>query len=167
MDDGGAGSSFIWFVVLLLLEMLFYSFDAAFQHRKEAQRDEEEKEENGRADRKQIRAAYLMGHLSQYTSAIHLGMVTVNILFGALYLYQLNSYFSYLVYQAAAGSISHLLDWHIRLFAVATAVLVTFALLYIIVTFGVSIPKKVTIRNPEKWFRLLITPISFHGQRRP
>ena len=162
MDDGGAGSSFIWFVVLLLLEMLFYSFDAAFQHRKEAQRDEEEKEENGRADRKQIRAAYLMGHLSQYTSAIHLGMVTVNILFAALYLYQLNSYFSYLVYQAAAGSISHLLDWHIRLFAVATAVLVTFALLYIIVTFGVSIPKKVTIRNPEKWFRLLITPIYYY-----
>ena len=155
MDDGGAGSSFIWFVVLLLLEMLFYSFDAAFQYRKEALREKEEGEETGKA-------AYLMSHMSQYTSAIQLGIVTVNILFGALYLYQLNSYFRYLVYRAAENSMGHLFAWHTRLFAIITAVLVTFVLLYIIVTFGVSIPKKVTIRNPEKWFRILLAPVYYY-----
>ena len=163
MDDGVASSSsFVWFIILLLLEMLFYSFDSAFQYRKEAEHGDEEKDETGRPDRKQVRLDYLTSHMTQYTSAIQLGIVTVNILFGALYLYQLNSYFSYLVYRAAVNSIGNLFGWHIKLFAVITAVLVTFVLLYIIVTFGVSIPRKVTSRNPERWFRLFITPVYYY-----
>ena len=163
MDDGVASSSsFVWFIVLLLLEMLFYSFDSAFQYRKEAEHGDEEKDETGGPDRKQVRLDYLTSHMTQYTSAIQLGIVTVNILFGALYLYQLNSYFSYLVYRAAVNSIGNLFGWHIKLFAVITAVLVTFVLLYIIVTFGVSIPRKVTSRNPERWFRLFITPVYYY-----
>lgn len=163
MDDGVASSSsFVWFIILLLLEMLFYSFDSAFQYRKEAEHGDEEKDETGGPDRKQVRLDYLTSHMNQYTSAIQLGIVTVNILFGALYLYQLNSYFSYLVYRAAVNSIGNLFGWHIKLFAVITAVLVTFVLLYIIVTFGVSIPRKVTSRNPERWFRLFITPVYYY-----
>ena len=163
MDDGVASSSsFVWFIILLLLEMLFYSFDSAFQYRKEAEHGDEEKDETGRPDRKQVRLDYLTSHMNQYTSAIQLGIVTVNILFGALYLYQLNSYFSYLVYRGAVNSIGTLFGWHIKLFAVITAVLVTFVLLYIIVTFGVSIPRKVTSRNPERWFRLFITPVYYY-----
>ena len=163
MDDGVASSSsFVWFIILLLLEMLFYSFDSAFQYRKEAEHGDEEKDETGGPDRKQVRLDYLAGHMPQYTSAIQLGIVTVNILFGALYLYQLNSYFTYLVYRTAVSSMGDLFGWHIRLFAVVTAILVTFVLLYIIVTFGVSIPRKVTSRNPERWFRLLITPVYYY-----
>ena len=163
MDDGVASSSsFVWFIILLLLEMLFYSFDSAFQYRKEAEHGDEEKDETGGPDRKQVRLDYLTSHMTQYTSAIQLGIVTVNILFGALYLYQLNSYFSYLVYRVAVNSIGNLFGWHIKLFAVITAVLVTFVLLYIIVTFGVSIPRKVTSRNPERWFRLFITPVYYY-----
>ena len=163
MDDGVASSSsFVWFIILLLLEMLFYSFDSAFQYRKEAEHGDEEKDETGGPDRKQVRLDYLTSHMTQYTSAIQLGIVTVNILFGALYLYQLNSYFSYLVYRSAVNSIGNLFGWHIKLFAVITAVLVTFVLLYIIVTLGVSIPRKVTSRNPERWFRLFITPVYYY-----
>lgn len=163
MDDGVASSSyFVWFIVLLLLEMLLYTFDSAFQYRKEAEDSHEDKDEEGSTDKKVLRIAYLISHLPQYTSAVQLGIVTVNILFGALYLYQLNHYFTYLVYRTAEGSIGHLLGWHIRLFAIVTAVLVTFVLLYIIVTFGISIPRKVTSRNPEKWFRMFVTPIYYY-----
>ena len=50
MDDGVASSSSIgWFVVLLLLEMLFYSFDSAFQYRKEEEQGEDGEAEIGRA----------------------------------------------------------------------------------------------------------------------
>lgn len=163
MDDGVASSSsIVWFFILLLVEMLFYSFDSAFQYRKEDERSGDEKEETGRTDAKQMRIAYLSNHMSQYTSAIQLGIVTINILFGALYLYRLNSYFGYLVYRMASDSMDNLYGWHIRLAAVITAILVTFVLLYIIVTFGISIPRKVTSRNPEKWFRMFVTPIYFY-----
>ena len=161
MDDGVAGS-IIWFVILLLLEMMFYGFDSALQNMKALDKEEPDKEAAGGAGRKQLRLAYLTEHNAQYTDAIQLGAVTVNMLMGALYLYRLNSYFGYLVYQMATGSMEHLYGWHIRAFAVATAVLVTFVLLYIIVTFGVSIPRKVTSRNPERWFRAFVTPIYFY-----
>ena len=39
MDDGGSGS-IIWFIVLLLLEMLFYGFGSALQNRKGADKEE-------------------------------------------------------------------------------------------------------------------------------
>ena len=163
MDDGVASSSsIVWFIILLLVEMLFYSFDSAFQYRREDERSMDEKEEAGRTDRKQLRIDYLLRHMPQYTSAIQLGIVTVNILFGALYLYRLNSYFGYLVYRMASDSVDNLYGWHIRLAAIITAILVTFVLLYIIVTFGISIPRKVTSRNPEKWFRMFVTPIYFY-----
>ena len=136
MDDGVAGS-IIWFVILLLLEMMFYGFDSALLNMKTSDKEETDKEEAGGPGKKQLRLAYLTEHNAQYTDTIQLGAVTVNILMGALYLYRLNSYAGHIVYQTAVHNINNLFDWHITLFAVITAVFVTMVLLYIIVTFGI------------------------------
>ena len=161
MDDGGSGS-IIWFIVLLLLEMLFYGFGSALQNRKGADKEETEKEESGGLSAKQLRLAYLMEHHAQYAGAIQLGAVTVNLLMGALYLYRLNSYFGYIVYRTAVYNIGNLAEWHITLFAVLTAILVTLFLLYIVLTFGISIPKKSASRNPDRWLGLFITPVYYY-----
>lgn len=161
MDDGVAGS-IVWFVILLLLEMLFYGFGSAFGSIKGTEKEEPGREEPGRSAVKQDRLAYLTEHHTQYIGAIQLGAVTVNLLFGALYLYRLNSYAGYIVYRAAVYNIGNLGDWHIALFAVLTAVLVTLFMLYIVLTFGVSIPKKTAARNPEKWLFMFVTPIYFY-----
>lgn len=161
MDDG-VSSSIIWFVVLLLLEMLFYGFDSALQNMKALDKDEADKEEAGRLNKKQLKLAYLTEHHGQYEDTIQLGAVTVNILMGALYLYRLNSYAGHIVYRMAVHNISNLFDWHITLFAILTAVLVTLIQLYIIVTFGISIPKKVAARNPERWLWRFITPLYYY-----
>lgn len=58
MDDGVAGS-IIWFVILLLLEMMFYGFDSALQNMKALDKEEPDKEAAGGAGRKQLRLAYL------------------------------------------------------------------------------------------------------------
>lgn len=122
MDDGGSGS-IIWFILLLLLEMLFYGFGSAFRNMKSADKEETEKEESGRINVKQQRLIYLTEHHAQYAGAVQLGAVTVNLLMGALYLYRLNSYFGYIVYRAAVHNIGNLDEWHITLFAVLTAIL--------------------------------------------
>lgn len=131
MDDGVAGSM-VWFIVLLLLEMLFYGFGSAFGSMKGAEKEETDGEDAGRPAAKQRRLAYLTEHHAQYAGAIQLGAVTVNLLLGALYLYRLNSYFGYLV---------------------------TPFLLYIVLTFGISIPKKAASRNPDKWLWTFVTPV--------
>ncbi len=161
MDDGVAGS-IIWFVILLLLEMMFYGFDSALQNMKALDKEEPDKEAAGGAGRKQLRLAYLTEHNAQYTDAIQLGAVTVNMLMGALYLYRLNSYAGHIVYRTAVHNINNLFDWHITVFAVITAVLVTLVLLYIIVTFGISIPRKAAARNPERWLWRFVTPFYYY-----
>ena len=158
MDDGASGS-IVWFILLLLLEMLFYGFGSALSNMKGADKDETEKEESGRLSAKQLRLTYLTEHHAQYAGAIQLGAVTVNLLMGALYLYRLNSYFGYIVYRAAVHNIGNLVEWQITLFAVLTAILVTLILLYIVLTFGISIPKKTAARNPDRWLGIFITPI--------
>lgn len=161
MDDGVAGS-IIWFVVLLFLEMLFYGFGSAFGSMKGAEWEDAQKEETGSLSARQLRLAYLTKHHAQYAGAIQLGAVTVNLLFGALYLYRLNSYAGYIVYRAAVYNLGELGDWHIALFAFLTAVIATLVMLYIILTFGVSLPKKSASRNPEKWLWRFVTPIYYY-----
>lgn len=161
MDDGVAGS-IIWFVILLLLEMLFYGFGSAFSNIRGAEKEEPDTEETGRLSKKQLRLAYLMEHHTQYAGAVQLGAVTVNLLFGALYLYRLNSYVGYIVYRAAVHNIGNLVEWHVTLFAVLTAILVTLFMLYIIMTFGISIPKKSATRNPDRWLWLFVTPVYYY-----
>lgn len=161
MDDGVAGSM-IWFVILLLLEMLLYGFDSAFRSIRGMEKEEPDNEESGRQGAKQLRLAYLTEHQTQYAGAIQLGIVTVNLLFGALYLYRLNSYVGHIVYRAAVNNIGNPGEWQIALFAVLTAILVTLLMLYIVLTFGISIPKKIASRSPEKWLGMFVTPIYYY-----
>lgn len=161
MDDGVSGS-IIWFVILLLLEMLFNGFDSAFRSMKVAEIEESDREETDGPNAKRTKLMYLTKHQAQYNGAIQLGTVTVNLLLGALYLYRLNSYVGYFVYRAVVFNMSELTDWHITLFAILTAVLVTLFVLYIIVTFGVSIPRKAASLSPEKWLAFSLIPIYYY-----
>ena len=161
MDDGVSGS-IIWFVILLLLEMLFNGFDSAFRSMKGAEIEESDLEETGVPNANRTKLMYLTKHQAQYSGAIQLGTVTVNLLLGALYLYRLNGYVGYFVYRAAVYNISDLTDWQITLFAILTDVLVTLFVLYIIVTFGVSIPRKAALLSPEKWLAFSVIPIYYY-----
>ena len=161
MDVGVAGS-LIWFVILMLMEMLFNGFDSAFRHMRGAEMEDTEGEESGRSSARQIRLAYLTENQAQYNSAIQLGVVTVNLLLGALCLYRLNAYSGYIVYRAAIYNIAELAGWQVSVFAIITAILVTLFLLYIIVTFGISIPRKAGSRNPERWISFSITPVYYY-----
>lgn len=160
MDDNVAGS-IICFVILLMLEMLLNGFDSALRHMKGAEMDEADTEKSSRSYAKQLKITYLTEHQPQYNGAIQLGMVTINLLLGALYLYRLNAYVGYVVYRKAIYHITSLASWHIDLIAILTAVIVTLLMLYIIVTFGISIPRKAASRSPERWLSLCVTPVYY------
>ncbi|MDE7359624.1 MAG: hypothetical protein K2N39_09420, partial [Lachnospiraceae bacterium] len=62
MEDGGSGSnSILWFVLMLILEMVFYGFSSAMQNRRGMEREdggaggEETEEQTAKQKRKQDR----------------------------------------------------------------------------------------------------------------
>ena len=164
MDDGVAGS-IICFMILLLLKMFVNGFDSAFRNMKAADMEEPDGDESGRLGVKQLRIAYLANHQAQYNGAIQLGAVAVDLLFGAVYLYRLNGYvamWGYTAYWAAVYNTANPVSWHIDVLAFAAAVLATLFMLYIIVTFGISIPRKIAARHPDRWLSVTVAPIYYY-----
>lgn len=67
MEDGGSGSnSILWFLLMLILEMVFYGFSAAMQNCRGTEKEdsgaggEEPEEQTVKQKRKQARLAYMM-----------------------------------------------------------------------------------------------------------
>lgn len=159
MDDGVISTGIVLiFFVLLFLEMMLYGFHAAIQNRREQEPEDAQKEPS----KKMIRLQYIVDNPSKYTNAFQLAIVTVNMLLGALHLYRLNGYFGDLVYRMAVNNIGGLQMWHIRCLAVLTGIVVTICLLYIVLTFGVLIPKRAASRYSDAWIRVCITPIYYY-----
>jgi putative hemolysin len=165
MDDGGASCSIIIFLVLLLLEMVFYGFSSAMQNRRVTDAEEgagEEKEAAKQQKKKEQHLGYLLDNHAKYANAMQLGVVAINLVLGALILYRTDVYFSYVTYRLAVYHITGLSGWHVSLIAGLTAVVVTILLLYIIMTFGVLIPKKAAARHPDQWVFGLIQPFYYY-----
>lgn len=146
------------FLLLLILEMMFYGFNAALQNQKNRETEDADKE----PDKKMKRLQYMFDNPAKYTNAMQLGIVTVNMLFGSFYLYRLYNYFQYIVYEITVKNIDGFQDWQLGCLFVLTAVLITVCLLYIVLTFGVLIPRKTASRYPEAWLRLCVTPIYYY-----
>lgn len=165
MDDSGAGGSMIGFIILLLLEMVFYGFSSAMQNQKGLEADDQDAGEgvlSGGLKRRQEKLSYLLAHHAKYANAVQLGVVTVNLLLGALILRRAYNCFHYGLYRALSGYIAALSGWHVRLLAAAAAAAVTLVLLYIVMTLGVLVPKKAAARRPEKWIVCLIGPFYYY-----
>jgi putative hemolysin len=141
--------------------MFFYGFSSAMQNRRGTDAEEgagEEKEAAKQQKKKEQQLGYLLDNHAKYANAMQLGVVAINLVLGALILYRTDVYFSYVTYRLAVYHITGLQNWHVSLIAGLTAVIVTILLLYIIMTFGVLIPKKVAARHPDKWIFCLIHP---------
>ena len=169
MEDGGSGSnSILWFLVMLVLEMVFYGFSAAMQNRRGTEREdsaaggEDAEEQTNSQKKKQERLAYMEEHHADYATATQLGVVTLNLLLGAFILYRSSRYVSYLVSDQVSIRIGRLSDWQLGLLAVAVPIIVTILFLYIIMTVGVMVPKKAAAKYPDLWIRALITPFYYY-----
>lgn len=156
-DSGASGIIIVVFVVFLIVEMMFYGFSSAMQNLRSNEQEDEEKE----PDKKALRLQYFKEYPARYTNAIQLGLVTINMLLGALYLYRLNDYFRNNVQSMATKYMGRLEPWQFQCFSVLTAIVVTICLLYIVLTFGVLIPKKAASRYPEQWISFFINPIYY------
>lgn len=130
MDDSGPMASYIIFIMLLLIDALFYGFGAAVKALNAKELSEQfEKTGNKRAERLYAIAI----RPEQYINTVQLVVTLIHLIMGAFFL---------------------------RVFS--TALLLSGAvLLYILLTFGVLIPKRLGVRYAEQWSYACINPIYY------
>lgn len=133
MESDGSGASIGIFIILLLLDVLFYGFGAAIQALNEKDIENKVKEDDKRA----IKLRKLMREPNKYVNTVQLIVTFVNIIMGGFYLQILQKNFY------------------------NSSILTTAFLLYVILTFGVLIPKKVAGKYSKGWAFLLINPMYY------
>lgn len=157
MDDGGPTASIIFFMVLLLIDVFFYGFGAALESLNEAEIERRAEEEK---DKKSIRLRRIIGEPAEYVNTVQLVTTLVNVIIGAVHLGLLRG--------SVSRGLQLVAERQLRLEVIPAevmvgiaAVLSTLFLLYITLTLGVLLPKKIGARIPEKWAYACITPVTF------
>lgn len=155
MDDDGPTASIIFFILLLTIDMFFYGFGTALDalNQKEIVRKAEEER-----DKKSIRLKKMIGDPVDFINTSQLVTTLVNISIGAVHLGML--------LRSISSGLQYLTEHQLRLaevpaeaIVIVAAVISTVLLLYITLTLGVLLPRKIAERIPERWAYLFVTPV--------
>ncbi len=147
MDDSGPTAS-IFFVILVLIDMFFHGFGEAVEQlgiKDVEKRAVEEK------DRRSQRLLKILQDPTRYINSMQLIITLNNVLIGGVYLgiwlQKVRSFLEGFAQRNLAEKVAIPLAVITAFSAVVTMVF----LLYILLTFGVLLPKKIARRLPEKW----------------
>lgn len=157
MDDDGPTASIIFFAVLLLIDIFFYGFGAAVNslNQKEVERRAEEEK-----DRKSVRLKKIIGSPAEYVNTVQMITTLINVIIGAVHLgILLRTIQDGLTFLAENKLKLHVMP--VEVIVALAAVFSTIILLYITLTVGVLLPKKIAARIPEKWAYACITPVFY------
>lgn len=154
----GFTAGIILFLLLLLVDMFFYGFGAAVNalNLKEIQKRAEEQK-----DKKSIRLMGIIGDPTEYVNTVQLIVTIINIVMGAFYVrYWQKHVESGAVYLFGQKNVEEISENIVLFSHLSMAVTVVF-LIYILLTFGVLLPKKIALRIPERWAYACINPVYF------
>lgn len=160
MDDGGPTASIILFILLILIDMFFYGFGAAIHGLNAKDIEKRAKEEK---DRKSRRLAEIIEDPAGYVNTVQLIVTLINIIMGGFYLgiwlRSIRRLVAKYMSGNTAGTVSASVAGGIEIAGVVSLVITVVILLYILLTFGVLLPKKVAARYPDKWAYMCIGPV--------
>lgn len=157
MDDSGPTANIIFFAVLLLIDLFFYGFGAAISSLNQKEVERRAEEEN---DKKSVRLKKIIGNPTEYVNTVQLITTLINVIIGAVHLG--------ILLRSVQNGLTFLTERQLKLkvvpaeaILIIAAVLSTLLLLYITLTLGVLLPKKIAARIPERWAYFCITPVYF------
>lgn len=155
MDDGGPTASYIIFMALLLIDMLFYGFGAAA--RELNAKELSEKAEDGK-NKKAKRLYEISVDPERYINTVQLVITLVNLVMGGFFLSVWKRHIQHLLDRQIFGRFLQVQADPVLL-SVLSLILSGALLLYILLTFGVLVPKKLGVKYAEKWAFACINPI--------
>lgn len=148
MDDDGGPTVYIFFAVFLLVNMFFYAFGAAVTslNVKEIERRADEEK-----DKKSIRLKKIISDPARYVNTVQLVTTLMNVIIGAFYLEVCRRFLAELLLPVKGLNADAA--------ALIAAVVTAFLILYILLTLGVVLPKRIAVRKPEPIAYAFITPV--------
>lgn len=155
MEDGGPTASIILFLILMVINAMIYGFGAAVQ---ELNLKEEQRKAVENSNKKASRICRIMGGSEKYVNMVQLIITFINLFVGACYLRVILVYAEHFT-ESLAGQWGHISEISVHILVWVSFIVVTLLLLYVILVFGMLIPKKMAKRSPEKWAYRLINPI--------
>ena len=138
MDDGGPSATAFLFIIILLADILIYGFGAAVHNLRSD--DIEKKAQENRNDRKSVILLGILNNPSGYVNTVQLVVMVINLIIGRWYLKYLGSFI--------AGCFG---NRDSTLFGIAAEILAGIILVYVVMTIGVLLPKRLASRNPDRW----------------
>ena len=154
MDDGGPSAYyFIGLLILLVLDVIVYGFGAALHNLKAEDlfsKSEEEGEEPSEDQNEKIRSksgiflSELMNNPTEYVNTVQLFVFILNIIIGRFYVERFG-----IIVGGFIFSLNELVA------SVLGQVVVAFLLLYVFLSIGVLLPKKLARRQPKVWAMIL------------
>lgn len=151
MDDGGptATAFILIFVIVILIDMLCYGFGAAIENLKPDDLKLGSDKDDDNPSPLQIREKKTAERLEEilefpgrYINTIQLLTLLINMLLGVIYIRALSGF----TYSLLSGFIKSTVV--VQVFSYILAVMI---LMYVVLTIGVLIPRKLGTRYPEKW----------------
>lgn len=149
MDDGGPTASIILFFLLLFTDVFFYGFSSAVHElgSRGIERD----------NKKAERLKAIIANPTNYVDTLQLTVTLVNLIMGGFYLNLIQKFLSY----QAVNSL-HLHERMTEPVIQIAALLAAMAgLLYILLTFGILLPKRLAAKYPDKWAYACINPVYY------
>lgn len=157
MDDGGPTASYLIFFALLLIDMLFYGFGEAVKELNSKELSEQF-EETG--NRKTGRLYEITVNPTHYINTVQLVVTLINLVMGGFFLRVFGQVAGRLL-QQGVGTQAQAVGIPAQAVSAAALILAGAVLLYILLTFGVLIPKRLGIRYASRWAYAFINPIYY------
>lgn len=158
MDDGGPTASIIFFIILILIDMFFYGFGTAINCLNVKEVEKRVKEDK---DKKSRRLSAIIDNPTSYVNTVQLVVTLINIIMGGFYLgLWLKGIRRFVTSYLEKGVLETILPG-MKVISGISLVLTVAVLIYILLTFGVWLPKKLAARHPEKWAYICINPVYY------
>lgn len=147
MDDSGPTASII-FVVLVLIDMFFHGFGAAVEQLNPKEVEKKAREEK---DRRSQRLLKILEDPTRYVNSMQLIITLNNVVIGGVYLGIWLGVVKDFLEGFAKRNLEEIVSVPLAVITAVSAVVTMVFLLYILLTFGVLLPKKIARRLPERW----------------
>lgn len=158
MDDLGPSASIIIFIILIIIDFIFYGFGSALQsiNRKEVEKKITEKD-----DKRSIRLKAIIENPIRYINTVQFVVTLINIIMGACYLGIWLRFMKKVVDYQAIHEMKIFASIGFDILGIVTVVITTLLFVYVLLTIGVLVPKKIAAKYPEKWAYTFITLIYY------
>lgn len=148
MDDGGPTAGILLFLLLLILDAVIYGFGSAIQNLNVKEEERRALEEH---NKKSSRLCRLIHGAEGYVNMVQVIITFVNLIAGSYFLRTLlNS-----IRSLAAAAVKRWMEdptyMVYGLLTAASFLIAVLFMLYILLVFGVLVPKKLAARKPDKW----------------